>query len=41
MRRALHIHENAALDEAGLQDLIRAAAALNTAKPAKRKAAKA
>jgi hypothetical protein len=40
VRRALDIHKKAALDEAGLQDLIRAAA-LNTAKPAKRKAAKA
>ena len=41
MRRALDIHENAALDEAGLQDLIRAAAAINTANSAKRKAGKA
>ena len=41
VRRALDIHENAALDEAALQDLIRAAAALNAAQPAKRKAARA
>jgi len=41
VRRAIDIHENAVLDEAALQDLIRAAAALNTAQPAKRRAAKA
>lgn len=41
VRRALDIHEDANLDEAALQGLIRAAAALNTSQPAKRRAARA
>jgi hypothetical protein len=39
-RRAIDIHEGAAIDEAAFQDLIRAAVALNTAAPAKRPARK-
>jgi hypothetical protein len=39
-RRAIDIHEGAALDEAAFQALIRAAVALNTAAPAKRPARK-
>lgn len=41
VRRALDIHEDANLDEAALQGLIRAAAALNTSQPAKRRPARA
>jgi len=41
VRRALDIHQDATIDEAALQGLIRAAAELNASKPAKRPGARA